>query len=138
MANNKKEEPAWALDFTARQEPRCPEFETERDKEIRHKKEKLQEEIRQEEKMLTSGVVDEDLIMFRIEHYILDTNCDYYHLCYYALYSRPAWRNVIRKNTNHIVQLIESFTAWRQHRHNVTGEPGTDARRSVKYDMYLQ
>lgn len=114
-----------------------PEYahETEEEREARLWREKIEKQTQQEADMLAKGEVDEDLIMQRIELYIFASNCDYYHLCEHALYHRPAWQRVIRKNTAHITALIASYTAYRQHRHNVVGEPGTDARRNVTYDF---
>lgn len=110
-------------------------FETNEERIRRLKIERLQEEVEEEKKMLSGNIpMDENLLLNRIEHFIYDSYYCYYALCSYALLERPAWMPVIRKNTVHLTALIEAYTKWRQHKHNVLGEQGTEARRDVTYD----
>ena len=125
------------MDFGARDEWRDTNygFETFEEKPRRQEEERVQRQIREEERMLSGEIdLDENVLLNRIEHFIYDTNSCYYALCAYAISARPAWMRVIRKNTTHLTALIAAYTKWRQHQHDLIGEPGTDARRDVTYD----
>lgn len=115
---------------------REPEYkrETEEERIRREAEEEFEREAKEEKEMLEKGEINEHLIMRRIEHYIVQTNVCYYQLCDFAYYYRPTWSVIIRKNSDHIFRLIDSYTKYRQHCHNVFGDPGTDNRRNVTYD----
>ncbi len=108
--------------------------ETEEERGRRKEKEKWEREVKEEKEMLEKGEIDKHLILSRIERHIIETNSCYYQLCDFAYFHRPTWSVIIRENSNHIFRLIDSYTKYRQHQHNVYGDPGTNARRDVTFD----